>query len=109
MATKVLNLDKLSKATTRQLTINGVNYPIEAMTVENFIETSRTVERLVKGDPSLADQVEATVDMICRAVPSVPREALVKYELELLNTIATFVRGEDVEEQEVEEEGGEGK
>jgi hypothetical protein len=45
--------------------------------------------------------------MICRCVPSVDRAVLVKYEPSVLNTIATFVRGDDVEEQEVGDEAGE--
>lgn len=104
---KILNLDKLSQASTRELTINGVKHPIVAMSVENFIETTRSLETLMKTGGSMADQIEAAVDMICRCVPSVDRGALVKYEPSVLNTIATFVRGDDVDEQEVGEEGGE--
>jgi hypothetical protein len=98
--TKILNLDKLSKQPERQLTINGTNHPVLPISVENFIETSRTVESMVKEGASLADQVSATVDMICRTVPTAPREVLVRYDLETLHTIASFVRGEDVAEQE---------
>ena len=97
---KFLNLDKLQKHSDRNLTINGKDYPVEPMSVENFIETTRTVERLVREGATVADQIEATVDMICRSVPTAPRDVLKKYQLETLNTIATFVRGEDVEEQE---------
>jgi hypothetical protein len=97
---KILNLDKLQKTSDRKLKINGVDYAIEPMSVENFIETTRTVERLVKEGATVADQIEATVDMICRSVPTAPRDALKKYQLDTLDTIATFVRGEDVEEQE---------
>src|SRR4051812_36823177 len=98
---KILNLDKLSQASTRELTINGVKHPIVAMSVENFIETTRTVENLMKTGGSMVDQIAAAVDMICRCVPSLKREDLTKYEPSVLNTIATFVRGDDVDEQEV--------
>lgn len=107
--TKILNLDKLSKGSDRALTINGVNYPVVAMSVENFIETTRTVEELSKGEATMADQITATVDLICRLVPTAPRDQLVKYELEMLNTIASFVRGEDVAEQEAAAEAQAGK
>jgi hypothetical protein len=104
---KILNLDKLSQASTRELTINGVKHPIFPMSVENFIETTRSLETLMKTGGSMVDQIEAAVDMICRCVPSVDRAVLVKYEPSVLNTIATFVRGDDVEEQEVGDEAGE--
>lgn len=98
---KILNLDKLVKGSGRELTINGKQYKVIPMSVENFIETSRTVESLIKNDGSVADQIEATVDMVCRCVPDAPRDVLMKYELTVLNTIASFVRGDDVKEQEV--------
>lgn len=95
---KVLNLDALSAAPSeRELVIGGKTYPIPKMTVDNFIETTRAAERLEKSD-SLAEQIEATVQMIMRAVPGVPREALGGYSLEILGKIAAFVRGDDLEE-----------
>jgi len=103
--TKILNLDKLVKGSGRELTINGVKHAVVPMSVENFIETSRRINEIIKADGSTVDQIEATVDMVCRCVPTAPREVLLKYELSILNTIATFVRGDDVEEQEETAEG----
>ena len=94
---KILNLDDLSsKPSERELVIKGVSYPIPKMTVDNFIETTLAAERLEKSE-SLAEQIEATVQMIMRAVPGVPREALGGYSLEILGKIAAFVRGDDVD------------
>lgn len=97
---KILNLDKLATSSSRVLTLNGVDYKVVPMSVANFIETSHDVEALVKADAPLADQVRATMDMICRCVPDMPRAELDKYGVDKLNMISTFVRGEDVEEQE---------
>lgn len=99
--TTFLDLDKLEPTSNRSLTIKGVSYPVEPMSVENFVVTTRTIQRLTANEATtLADQMEATVDMICRSVPSVPRDVLLKYSLETLNNIASFVRGEDVEGQQ---------
>ena len=107
---KVLNLDALSAASMgRELVIKGKSYDIPKMTVDNFIETTRAAERLEKSD-SLADQIEATVQMIMRAVPGVPREALGSYSLENLGKIAAFVRGDalaEATEKLTEAEAGE--
>jgi hypothetical protein len=37
---KILNLDKFASQEKRQLVIAGKSYPVDEMTVENFIETS---------------------------------------------------------------------
>ena len=104
---KILNLDKLAKGSDRKLTINGVDYPVLPMTVENFINTTRSIESMVEKGSTAAEQIDITLDLICSLVPTVPRGDLLKYELTMLNTIATFVRGEDVDEQEaVEGEAG---
>ncbi|MDY7537616.1 hypothetical protein QN372_00490 [Undibacterium sp. RTI2.1] len=98
--TKILNLDKLDTTSNRVLSIGGVDHKIHEMTVENFIVTTRTVEALSKGTVSVADQVEATLDMILRSVPTLDRASLFGRGLAQLNVIAEFVRGENVDEAE---------
>lgn len=97
---KILNLDALSsKSAERELVIKGVAYPIVDMTVDNFIETTLTAERLAESK-NVAEQIKATVDMICRSVPSAPRDVFGGYSLDILGKIAAFVRGDDVEGSE---------
>lgn len=106
---KILNLDKLvtSDEKLRELVVAGVGYPIVPMSVANFIETTRSVERLMLPGTTVADQIEATMDMIGRSIPTLPREVLCAFDLEKLDMIATFARGEDVDGQEVlEQEAG---
>lgn len=105
---KVLNLDKLVPNEGRELVIAGVSYPVIGMTVANFIETTRVAEKMT-AETSIADQIEATVEMILRSVPSIPREVLAQLSLEQLQTIVAFVRGDAVEGVEQGGEGGEGK
>ena len=97
---KILNLDELSaKPAEREIVIAGKSYPIPPMTVDNFIETSLAADRLDKTD-NLAEQVKSTVEMIVRAVPGVPREALGNYSIEILGKIAAFVHGSDLDDVE---------
>lgn len=113
---KVLNLDKLARKEGRELVIFGKTYPVDGMTVANFIETTRAAEALA-GETSLVKQVEATIDMIARSVPSIDKSELAKLELAQLQAIVKFIRGEEVEGVESDapvaegaaEEGGEGK
>lgn len=107
---KVLNLDKLVPNEGRELVIAGVTYPVLGMTVGNFIQTTRAAEKMGE-NTSIADQIEATVEMILRSVPSIPREVLAQLSLEQLQTIVAFVRGDAVDGVEAEQgaEGGEGK
>jgi hypothetical protein len=100
---KILNLDKLNTNEQRKLVIGNVSYPVEEMTVENFIATTKAAEDIK--DDSLAVQIEATVDMICRSVPTIDSAILKKLSLDQLNMIVAFVRGDDVDGVESGEEG----
>jgi hypothetical protein len=108
--TKILNLDKLVTPATklRELVIGGATYPVVPMSVAAFIDTTRTVEKLKLGS-TIAEQLEATIDMICHCVPTLPREVLTGFDLEKLDMIAVFARGDDVDAQVETEEGSEGK
>lgn len=96
---KILNLDVLSaKAQQRTLVLNGVTYAVKDMSVENFIETTRTAQRLLKEEANLADRVEASIEMIKRSIPAFTDEVLRAQPLETLSKIVSFVRGEDDED-----------
>lgn len=109
---KILNLDKLMTPRTkvRELVIAGIAYAVVPMSVAAFIDTTRTVERLKEGS-TIAEQLEATIDMILHCVPGLAREVLTAFDLEKLDMIAVFARGDDVDDQEEtsEEDGAAGK
>ena len=108
---KILNLDALA-APKRTLTLGGVTYDVEEMTVENFIETTRIAEELeTKGDKlTFADQIGATIGMIKRSVPDITEQQLRKLNLEQLTMVSKFLRGElDSETEAVESVEGEVK
>lgn len=93
---KILNIDKLAGKQSRELVIFDKKYKVESNTVGTFLENITAAEELAKSD-SLVDQVNSTIDMILRSVPTLEREVLVKLELEQLQAIVAFVRGDEVE------------
>jgi hypothetical protein len=94
---KILNLDKLSIKEERELVIGGQAYPIEEMTVSNFVETTRAAERIAAAGVSIAEQIDATIEMIVRSIPTLQKEVLQGLTLEKLQVITAFVRGDDVD------------
>jgi hypothetical protein len=92
--TKILNLDKLVKEAGRQLVLEGATHNIREMSVTDFIEVTRMAEAMQRDGATVADQVEATVKLIVRLIPTITEETLVKLPLETLSEIASFVRGE---------------
>lgn len=110
---KILNLDSLAK-TIRTFTLGGEEYPVEEMTVENFIETTKQANEIQKmgEDATFSDQLEATVKMIQRSVPTCPTEKLRRLSIEQLVTVSKFLRGELDDQTEIvttTDEGGEKK
>jgi len=93
---KVLNIDAIS-GPNRILTLGGKEYPVDDLTVDNFIKTTNEAEKL-KDEKNQAVQVGATVDMIMRSVPNVPREVLLAISIEKLMTIVRFIQGSMDEE-----------
>lgn len=100
---KILNLDSLSKDSGRKLVLGGKEYKVRAMSVENFIETTRMVEQISKNKGTVADQIEGTIAMIVRCVPDVDVSLLKQIDLDNLHDVAAFVRGDDINEAETTE------
>lgn len=100
---KILNVDALSKQE-REIVLGGNSYPVEEMSVENFIATTRKAEELAKGEGSIADQIESAVELVHRSVPTAPLELLRRVSLTNLQTLVQFVRGDELEQVEEQEE-----
>lgn len=92
---KILNIDSFAKDE-RSIKLDGVEYPITEMTVDNFIATSIQAQKLEGAD--LVQQVEATIDMIRRSVPTIPAEVLRGVKLDHLQVITSFIRGDHLVE-----------
>lgn len=94
--TKILNIDQLTpRNPAREIHIGGEQHVIQEMTVGDFIETTKDVQRMMTEGAGLADQMEATIRMITRCVPTLTAEKLASYKLSTLAKIADFVRGQD--------------
>ena len=89
---KILNIDAIS-APNRILSLAGKDYPIDDLTVENFIATTKEAERL-KDEKNQGVQMEATIDMIMRSIPTIERGTLTALSLDKLLIIVRFVQGE---------------
>ena len=109
---KILNLDSFV-TNERSVKLNGVDYPVLEMSVESFIETTRQAQKMIKEEAGIVEQVEATVDMIRRSVPTLPEEIIRQMPLEHMQTIVGFIRGDHltdgVEDSSTDEEAGKKK
>lgn len=105
---KILNLDTLpTKAPKRQVTLGGVSYDVQEMSVEDFIETNLAAERL-EGNTDPKAQMAEMVASVRRAVPTVPESELNKLPLEKMGVLVGFIRGIfDPEKADVESVAGE--
>lgn len=90
---KILNLDSFV-TNERSVKLNGVDYPVLEMSVESFIETTRQAQKMIKEEAGILEQVEATVDMIRRSVPTLPEEIIRRMPLEHMQTVVGFIRGD---------------
>jgi hypothetical protein len=100
-APKILNIDEYVPAGTaeqRVLSVKGREHPILEMTIENFLVTTKEARRLEQSSAPVDEQIEATIEMIRRYVPTLAREDLIGYSLPKLSVMVAFVRGDDLEQ-----------
>ncbi len=105
---KILNIDKLVPEESRELVIFGKTHQVKGLDVGGFLATTLAAEELAE-EKSLVKQIEATIDMIVRAVPTIERDDLRKLTLDQLQSVVSFVRGDEVDGVEDSAEGAEKK
>lgn len=103
---KVLNLDSLAAKIEKSITLDGVEYMVEEMSVEDFILASREAETLKDSDP--VANLESWVTHIRRVIPSLPEEKVRKLKLPHLMLVMQFVTSTIEEEAQGGQETGEG-
>lgn len=86
---KYLNLDDVAPPQ-KTVKINGVEYKVSDMTVENFIETSRVVD---DKEATAEQQTLQSVKTLKRFIPDIPEEELMKLTFEKLTVLIHFVNG----------------
>jgi hypothetical protein len=97
MATKVFNVDALTKAPMRVVLLDGVEHEIVQMSVADYLATLDMAEELEK-DNTVQSQIKGIVAIVARAIPTLTEERLLKIDFDTLTSIAAFVRGEIPEE-----------
>lgn len=94
-ATKILDLDKFGEDADRTITIAGKEYPVQEMTFENFVATTKEAKALDSNpNASPADHMEASINMIQRSVPTIPTDTLRGMSIIKLGVIVQFLQGQ---------------
>lgn len=92
--TKLLNLNQLNPKEGREVQIGDKTYKVKEMSVEDFIETTKVAEAM-EGEASYAKQLAETVKLIQRSIPDIDPGVLMGLQLEQLQALTAFIRGED--------------
>lgn len=103
---KILNIDAFSDPK-REVTLGGVTYPVQEISVQEFIDNLKASESLEKEGSTLTlvESFEEGVKAIKQAVPTMPEATIRSLKLAAMTAVLRFVRGEldpDVEEPEAE-------
>jgi hypothetical protein len=107
--TKILNLDKLQTKREKAIILDGKEHVMKVFTVKEYIFHMREAEKLVKLDEDSIDTLgaglDATVNILLNAFPTVTREQFEGLNMEQLDAIRGLVDTTADEEAEVSEEG----
>jgi hypothetical protein len=94
---QILNLDELAKVT-RAVTIKGVTYKIEEMSVEGFIAYSQEVKKLEEKQKQVglteADHIHSMISTIRLAMPECPEDVLQGLKIPQLTALVSHINGE---------------
>lgn len=95
---KILNIDALTAKSKRGITVDGQEHAIAEMDVEMFVESVKEADLISKSEPGSIAQLESTVRLVQRAVPTLPIERIRKLPMEVLGALVQFINGELDEE-----------
>lgn len=91
---KMLNLEKLAQVT-KKLRLDGVDHDVLDVTVGTFIKTVTEAAAMAAEEYSPLREMELTVEMILKSVPTIDRTAIEKMSIDQLRAIAEFIRNGD--------------
>lgn len=109
----VFNVDDLTKES-RAVIVNKRQHEIVEMTVDGYLTAIKTAQ-VLKGKPTEEEQVNALVETVHAAIPTLPKEEIRAIPIVKLTAISNFIRGEVPDElkeavnAEPVEEGAEAK
>jgi len=95
---QILNIDAFA-APTRVLTAGGVQYPVEDIDVQAFVDNLSISEELealqAEGkEVSPRKSVDIAIKTITNAIPTLPLEKVMKLKVPQLMVVLQFIRGE---------------
>ncbi|TDW20403.1 hypothetical protein EV128_12533 [Rhizobium azibense] len=105
-----LDLDAIESPVDFTIKLNGKEHKVVETNVSDFIATARAIESLSVG-ASVEKELEVSLSIIQRTLPTIPEEELRKLKLSQLHKIRDFVmtaNGEKAEEVKPAGEGAEG-
>lgn len=105
-----LDLDAIESPVDFTVKLNGKEHRVVETSVSDFIATARAIESLSVG-ASVEQELEVSLSIIQRTLPSIPEDELRKLKLSQLHKIRDFVmtaNGEKAEEVKPAAEGSEG-
>lgn len=102
---KMLNLDEVAAREERIVVLKGVEYPMKAVSVKDFIEMTKRGEEADEKNMSFAESVEWLIDMVSKVFPTIPKDVLDDLTMPQLNAILELAKGEAEAEEGDESEG----
>jgi hypothetical protein len=92
---EILNIDAFAE-TKRQLKMDGKVYPVEESTVQEFINNLKAAEDLEKSgvEKNLAESFEGAVKVVTDAIPTLPKEEILKLKMPAMMAVLQFIRGD---------------
>ncbi|WP_276122565.1 hypothetical protein [Pararhizobium qamdonense] len=105
-----LDLDAIDSPVDFTIKLNGKEHKVVETSVSGFIKTARAIEEL-SVNASVEKELEVSLSIIQRTLPTIPKEELEGLTLTQLNKIKDFVmtaNGEKVEELKPAGEGASG-
>lgn len=94
---KILNIDAFAEIK-RQISFGGILYDLQETSVQDYINNLSAAEKLEATPASDREKAAAAfneaVESILVAVPTMPREVVVKLKLPAMTAVLQFIRGE---------------
>lgn len=90
--TVYIDLDAVKPDKEIVVKLDGVDHPVEPITVEQFVENMQTMERLGLGNLSAKEEKDLMVQMLVQTLPSIGADRLNKLQLIQLNALIEFTR-----------------
>lgn len=92
---KILNIDSFAEIK-RQITLKGKSYPVEEITLQQFIDNLNAAEQLDTAGTveTLARQMEHAATAIAQAIPTLPEAEVRQLKVPAIHAVLQFIRGE---------------